>query len=125
MKKQPPEAKTNKAEVSKSIQKAITETFARSEPTGFMTFISDLMESYGLKKLAMETGIDRVTLWRFMRGERLPRLDTLQKILTALGIKVHFTFEKRMENFVEYTYWRKQKETGNHEMSKSQSEVAS
>ncbi|MGN0918510.1 MAG: helix-turn-helix domain-containing protein [Oxalobacter sp.] len=39
--------------------------------------------------MSKATGIDRVTLWRFMRGDRLPRLDTLQKILSVLGITAH------------------------------------
>ena len=111
--KQQSVAKIRKAEISKDIQKAITETFAQPEPSGFMAFIADLMESYGVMNLSKETGIDRVTLWRFMRGDRLPRLDTLQKILSVLGIKVQFSFEKRMQHFLEYTYWRKQWETEN------------
>lgn len=117
--KQYPNTRTKKAEISKDIQKAITETFAQPEPSGFMAFIADLMESYGVMNLSKETGIDRVTLWRFMRGDRLPRLDTLQKILSVLGIKVQFSFEERMQNFLEYTYWRKQWEVESRNSSTS------
>lgn len=113
-----PVGKSGKFEISKDIQKSITETFAQPEPSAFMAFIAELMESYGVMKLSKETGIDRVTLWRFMRGDRLPRLDTLQKILSVLGIKVQFSFEKRMQHFLEYTYWRKRWEAENHKPSK-------
>ncbi len=99
---------------SKDIQGTITRAFAQPESKDFMSLIADLIESYGVMNLSKETGIDRVTLWRFMRGDRLPRLDTLQKILTVLGIKVQFSFEDRMQNFLEYTYWRKQWEAENH-----------
>ena len=108
----------------RDIQESITETFAQSEPTDFMSSIAELMEAYGVMNLAKETGIDRVTLWRFMRGDRLPRLDTLQKILTALGIKVQFSFEGRMKNFIEYTYWRRQWEAENHKPSTKAEEAA-
>ena len=98
---------------SKDIQSTITKAFANPESKDFMSLIADLMESYGVMNLSKETGIDRVTLWRFMRGDRLPRLDTFQKILATLGIKVQFSFEDRMQNFLEYTYWRKQWEEEN------------
>lgn len=109
--KQNPGTRTKQAEISRDIQKAITETFAQTEASAFMAFIAELMETYGVMNLSKETGIDRVTLWRFMRGDRLPRLDTFQKILSVLGIKVQFSFEKRMQHFLEYTYWRKQWES--------------
>ena len=79
----------------------MTEAFSSAESADFMSSISELMKVYGIVNLSRDTGIDRITLWRFMRGDRLPRLDTLQKILTALGIKVQFSFEGRMKNFIE------------------------
>ena len=92
----------------KDIQGSITRAFAQPQARDFMSLIAVLMESYGVMNLSKETGIARVTLWRFMRGDRLPRLDTLQKILSVLGIKVQFSFEDRMRNFLEYSYWRRQ-----------------
>lgn len=96
----------------KDIQGRITRAFAQPHARDFMSLIAMLMETYGVMNLSKATGIDRVTLWRFMRGDRLPRLDTLQKILSVLGIKVQFSFEERMKNFLEYTYWRRQWEDG-------------
>ena len=118
--KQQSVTKTSKNRISRGVQKTITETFAQPEPTGFMSSLAELMEAYGVMNLSKETGIDRVTLWRFMRGDRLPRLDTLQKILTALGIKVQFSFEGRMKNFLEYSYWRRQWEAENRRAGKVQ-----
>lgn len=92
--KQNPCTRTKQAEISRDIQKAITETFAQTEASAFMAFIAELMETYDVMNLSKETGIDRVTLWRFMRGDRLPRLDTFQKILSVLGIKVHSASKK-------------------------------
>lgn len=92
----------------KGIETTITENFAKPGVSGFMSVLAELMDSYGVVNLAKETGIDRVTLWRFMRGDRLPRLDNLQKILDALGIKVQFSFDDRMKEFLEYSYWKKQ-----------------
>ena len=103
----------------KDIQGSITRAFAQPQAKDFMSLIAGLMESYGVMNLSKETGIDRVTLWRFMRGDRLPRLDTLQKILSVLGIKVQFSFEERMQNFLEYTYWRKQWEVESRNSSTS------
>ena len=109
---------------SESFRHAMTEAFSSAESADFMSSIAELMEAYGVTNLAKETGIDRVTLWRFMRGDRLPRLDTLQKILTALGIKVQFSFEGRMKNFIEYTYWRRQWEAENHKPNTKTEELA-
>lgn len=84
------------------------EYFAQTGPEDFMAGLGELMEAYGVMNLSKETGIDRVTLWRFMRGDRLPRLDTFQKILAALGIRVQFRLENRMKGFHEYVRWKKQ-----------------
>ena len=109
---------------SESFRHAMTEAFSSAESADFMSSISELMKVYGIVNLSRDTGIDRITLWRFMRGDRLPRLDTLQKILTALGIKVQFSFEGRMKNFIEYTYWRRQWEAENHKPSTKAEEAA-
>ena len=49
-----------------------------------------------------------LTLWRFMKGDRLPRVDIFRKILEELGIQVQFSFDERMLKFVEYMHSKQQ-----------------
>ncbi len=74
----------------------------------FMQIINKLISAYGVTHFSKISGIDRVTLWRFMKGDRLPRVDIFRKILEELGIQVQFSFDERMLKFVEYMHSKQQ-----------------
>ena len=91
-----------------NIGSIISSKFSQENTKDFMNIIAQLMGVYGVVNLEKKTGISRVTLWRFMNGTRIPRIDSLQKILEALGIKVQFSFDERMLKFVEYMHSKQQ-----------------
>ena len=93
------------------IAQALNSTFRQGDTQAFMQTLNELINAYGISQLAKQSDIDRVTLWRFIRGERIPRIDTLQKILENLGIKTQFSVEKSGKPLIDYINWKKQKET--------------
>ena len=42
----------------------------------------------GITKLARETGLTRMTLYKIINGETQPSFPTIQKILRAFGLKI-------------------------------------
>ena len=92
------------------IAKALNNTFRQGDTQAFMQTLNELINAYGISQLAKQSDIDRVTLWRFIRGERIPRIDTLQKILENLGIKTQFSVEKSGKPLIDYINLKKQKE---------------
>ena len=42
----------------------------------------------GMAEIANETGITREALYKALRGDSQPRLDTLQRVCKALGVKL-------------------------------------
>lgn len=105
---------TNKAQQPNNsghiIAQALNNTFRQGDTQAFMQTLNELINAYGISQLAKQSDIDRVTLWRFIRGERIPRIDTLQKILENLGIKTQFSVEKSGKPLIAYINWKKQKE---------------
>lgn len=39
-------------------------------------------------RLAKDTGIDQVSIWKYRRGKASPRVENLKKIAKALNVKV-------------------------------------
>lgn len=46
-----------------------------------------------LNQLAAKTGIGKATLWRMEKGEVSPRINALESIARALGVKVEDLYE--------------------------------
>lgn len=42
----------------------------------------------GISKLARETGLTRMTLYKIIKGQTIPSFTTLQKIVKAFGLKL-------------------------------------
>jgi probable addiction module antidote protein len=50
--------------------------------------IGDVARAKGMAELAAKSGLSRESLYRALSEDGNPRLDTLMKVLTALGIKL-------------------------------------
>ena len=68
----------------------LQDSWDSGEPSIFMIALRDAAQIKGMAYIAKATGLSRSTLYRTLNGVRQPRLDTLQKIMQALGVKVHF-----------------------------------
>jgi probable addiction module antidote protein len=42
-----------------------------------------------MTKIAENTGLSRESLYKALSGERIPSFDTILKVITALGLKLH------------------------------------
>ena len=51
--------------------------------------LGDIARAKGMTQIARDTGLSRESLYKALSGERSPTLDTVLKVLRALGLKLH------------------------------------
>lgn len=63
------------------------------EANGDAAFIAkalgDIARVKGMSQVARDAGLSRESLYKALSGERIPRFDTILKIVAALGLKLH------------------------------------
>ena len=59
-----------------------------NDPAFFMKAIGNVARSKGMSTIAQETHLGRPSLYKALSGERDPRIDTVMKVLAALGIQL-------------------------------------
>jgi len=63
------------------------------EANGDATFIAkalgDIARAKGMAQVARDAGLSRESLYKALSGERSPGLDTILKVMDALGLKLH------------------------------------
>jgi probable addiction module antidote protein len=63
------------------------------EANGDATFIAkalgDIARAKGMAQVARDAGLSRESLYKALSGERSPGFDTILKVMTALGLKLH------------------------------------
>ncbi len=63
------------------------------ESNGDAAFIAkalgDIARAKGMAKVAEASGLSRESLYKALSGDRIPGLDTVLKVLTALGLCLH------------------------------------
>ncbi|OGC04404.1 putative addiction module antidote protein [candidate division KSB1 bacterium RBG_16_48_16] len=63
------------------------------EANGDAAFIAkalgDIARAKGMTQVARDAGLSRESLYKALSGERSPGLDTVLKVLHALGLKLH------------------------------------
>ena len=51
--------------------------------------IGDIVRAKGMAQVARDAGLSRESLYRALSGDRSPGLDTILKVMGALGLKLH------------------------------------
>jgi probable addiction module antidote protein len=51
--------------------------------------IGDIARAKGMSQVAKDSGLSRESLYKALSGERSPGIDTVLKVISALGIKLH------------------------------------
>lgn len=51
--------------------------------------LGDIARARGMTQVARDTGLSRESLYKALSGERSPDFDTILKVLSALGIRLH------------------------------------
>ncbi len=58
--------------------------------TSFITkALGDIAKAKGMTQVARDAGLSRESLYKALSGERSPGFDTILKVITALGLKLH------------------------------------
>lgn len=64
---------------------------AGDDPAFVASALGDIARARGMSQLAKETGLAREALYRALSPNGNPTLDTVLKVIHALGIKLHAT----------------------------------
>jgi probable addiction module antidote protein len=63
------------------------------EANGDAAFIAkalgDIARAKGMSQVAREAGLSRESLYKALSGERTPGVDTILKVIGALGLRLH------------------------------------
>ena len=63
------------------------------EANGDAAFIAkalgDIARAKGMSQVARDAGLSRESLYKALSGERSPSFDTILKVVSALGLKLH------------------------------------
>ena len=51
--------------------------------------LGDIARAKGMSQVARDAGLSRESLYRALSGERTPSFDTILKVISALGLKLH------------------------------------
>ncbi|MFZ3320800.1 MAG: addiction module antidote protein [Usitatibacter sp.] len=51
--------------------------------------LGDIARAKGMSQVARDTGLSRESLYKALSGERSPDFETVLKVVSALGIKLH------------------------------------
>ena len=51
--------------------------------------LGDIARAKGMAQVARDAGLSRESLYKALSGERSPGLDTVLKVIHALGLKLH------------------------------------
>jgi probable addiction module antidote protein len=51
--------------------------------------LGDIARAKGMAKVARDAGLSRESLYKALSGERSPGLDTILKVIGAVGLKLH------------------------------------
>lgn len=63
------------------------------EANGDAAFIAkalgDIARAKGMAQVALDSGLSRESLYKALSGERSPDFDTVLRVITALGLRLH------------------------------------
>ena len=51
--------------------------------------LGDIARAKGMSQVAREAGVSRESLYKALSGDRVPSFDTILKVISALGMKLH------------------------------------
>ncbi len=51
--------------------------------------LGNIARAKGMGEIARETGLSRESLYKALSGERVPSFETVLKVISALGLKIH------------------------------------
>lgn len=65
----------------------------KNDPEFLVSVLNKLARSYGMGRLAEESGLNRESLYKALRPGAKPRLETVFKVIRALNMKLEITIK--------------------------------
>ena len=62
---------------------------ADGDATVIAKALGDVARAKGMSQVARDAGLSRESLYKALSGERAPGLDTILKVMSALGLTLH------------------------------------
>lgn len=75
------------AEMAAYLEASIDE--AQGDAALIAKALGDIARAKGMSQVARDAGLSRESLYKALSGERAPAFDTVLKVVTALGLKLH------------------------------------
>ena len=75
-------------EDAKAIADYLTLVMEEYDPALLAAALGDIARARGMTDIARASGIAREALYKALRADAQPRFDTVQRVLTALGVKL-------------------------------------
>jgi len=72
------------------IAEYLTAVLQENDQDLLLSAIGDIAKAQGMKKIAEATGLGRESLYKAFSPGAKPRFETVLKVLSALGLKIHF-----------------------------------
>ena len=66
----------------------LNESMQDEDPRIFLMALQDVVRLQGMSQVSRQAGVNRQSLYKVLSGERNPRVDTLNKVLHALGLRL-------------------------------------
>lgn len=62
---------------------------ANGDTSFIIKALGDIARAKGMSQVARDAGLSRESLYKALSGERSPGFDTILKVISALGLKLH------------------------------------
>ena len=59
--------------------------------------VGDIARAKGMSQVALDAGLSRESLYKALSGDRSPDFDTILRVMSALGLRIHATSELSAE----------------------------
>ena len=69
----------------------LTTAYHDVDPKVFLTALGFVIKNRGVAQIAKQTGLNRESLYKIVRGESEPKWSTLHLLLNALGVEIKIT----------------------------------
>jgi len=75
-------------ETRQDIEAYLQDALHDEDPRVFIAALGNIIRARGVAAVARQAGINRESLYRMLKGQRMPRWDTVARLLDALGIRL-------------------------------------
>lgn len=80
----------------------LTEDFQHADMAAFRETLNPLIRIYGISDLALDSDFNRISLWRYMKGEQDIKLTSFAAMMKALGIRVRFETDPKTAKMLRF-----------------------